>query len=257
MSRFVPVNKLGMNLHKNKVLVTGATSGIGKALTLEFLELDNEVIAIGRNVEKLKELSALDKRITPFQCDLSRQAELLQLSDFIRDHHQDLNILINNAGLQYNYSFQNEPSSLGKIEQEVNVNLLAPLKLISLLLPTLQENDNSAIVNVSSGLAIVPKANAAVYCGTKAGIHIFTKSLRYQLEKVKVFEIIPPIVETAMTEGRGKRKITPQRLVDEFIKEFRNNNYEINIQKVKLLRIINRISPSLADKVMQETKLKS
>jgi len=240
-----------MKINNNKILITGATAGIGKALTETFLKLDNQIIAVGRNKERLNELEKLDKRIISFQCDISKQSELDKLILFIEQEHQDLNILINNAGIQYNYNFANESQLLYKVEHEINVNFLAPLKLITLLLPTIQTNDNSAIVNISSGLAIVPKAQAPVYCGTKAGIHIFSKSLRYQLDKVKVFEIIPPIVETAMTEGRGKGKISPQRLVDEFIKAFKNNKYEVNIHKVKLLRIINRISPSIADRIMK------
>jgi len=134
----------------------------------------------------------------------------------------------------------------------VTVNFLSPLKLIALLLPTLQNNENPAIVNVSSGLALVPKMDAPIYCGTKAGIHIFSKSLRDQLEnRIKVFEIIPALVDTAMVAGRGKGKIPPQKLVDEFIKAFKKDKYEINIGKVKLLRIINRIWPSFADKIMK------
>jgi len=160
--------------------------------------------------------------------------------------------LINNAGTQYNYNFLEEPQLLHKIEYEVNVNFLSPLKLIALLLPILEKNKNSAIANVSSGLAIVPKMDAPIYCGTKAGIHIFSKSLRYQLEdKIKVFEIIPALVDTAMVAGRGKGKISPQKLVDEFIRAFKKDKYEVNIGKVKLLRTVNRICPSLADKLMK------
>ena len=95
---------------------------------------------------------------------------------------------------------------------------------------------------------------APVYCGTKAGIHIFAKALRYQLVKVKVFEIIPPLVDTNMTKGRGNGKIIAEQLVDEFIKSFEKNNYEINIGKVKLLKFINRIFPSLAEKIMKNGK---
>lgn len=241
-----------MKLNNNKILITGATAGIGKALTETFLQLDNQIIAVGRNKEKLNELEKLDKRIIPFQCDISKQSELDRLTLFIEQEHQDLNILINNAGIQYNYNFLEEPQLLNKIEYEVNVNFLSPLKLIALLLPILEKNKNSAIVNVSSGLAIVPKMDAPIYCGTKAGIHIFSKSLRYQLEdKIKVFEIIPALVDTAMVAGRGKGKISPQKLVDEFIRAFKKDKYEVNIGKVKLLKIINRISPSLADKLMK------
>jgi len=241
-----------MKLNNNKILITGATAGIGKALTETFLQLDNQIIAVGRNKEKLNELEKLDKRIISFQCDISKQSELDRLTLFIEQEHQDLNILINNAGIQYNYNFLEEPQLLNKIEYEVNVNYLSPLKLIALLLPILEKNKNSAIVNVSSGLAIVPKMDAPIYCGTKAGIHIFSKSLRYQLEdKIKVFEIIPALVDTAMVAGRGKGKISPQKLVDEFIRAFKKDKYEVNIGKVKLLKIINRISPSLADKLMK------
>ena len=141
--------------------------------------------------------------------------------------------------------------SIEKIEQEINVNLTAPIKLIALLLPVLQENKNAAIVNVSSGLGLVPKMQAPVYCGTKAGIHIFSKSLRYQLEKVKVFEIIPPIVDTNMTKGRGNGKITADQLVEEFVKAFAKDEFEVNIGKVKLLKLVNRISPKLAEKIMK------
>ncbi len=240
-----------MRLHKNKILITGATAGIGKALTEKFLEFDNEIIAVGRNKEKLEELEKLDKRITPFKCDISKQDGLDKLILFVEQEHSDLNILINNAGIQYNYNFADGHQLLHKVEHEINVNFLVPLKLIALVLPILKINDNSAIVNVSSGLALVPKMDAPVYCGTKAGIHIFSKALRYQLNKIKVFEIIPPLVDTAMTKGRGKGKISPQKLVDEFIKAFKKNKFEVNIGKVKLLRIINRISPRLADKIMK------
>src|SRR5690606_37481707 len=149
---------------------------------------------------------------------------------------------------------------------------VAPLMLITLGLSTLQNKPKATIVNGSSVLAIVPMAQAPVYCGTKAAIHIFSKSLRYYLDTVKIFAIIPaivetimtegsgtvkiseiisPIVDTNMTEGRGKGKIKPQRVVNEFKKAFKVNKYAVNIHKVKLLRILNRISPQLADRIMK------
>lgn len=243
-----------MRLSENKILITGATAGIGKELTLKFLESGNQIIAVGRNSQKLQELSDIDKRIIPFKCDLAQQAELDKLAIFIEQEHPDTNILINNAGIQYNYHFPDEIHLLARIEHEINVNLMAPVKLIALLLPVLQLNDNAAIVNVSSGLGLVPKMQAPVYCGTKAGLHIFSKALRYQLEKVKVFEIIPPLVDTEMTRGRGKNKISPRELVNEFLVAFENKEYEVGIGKVKWLKILNRISPALAEKILKNGK---
>lgn len=240
-----------MRLSGNKILITGATSGIGKALAEKFCQLDNQIIAVGRDEIRLEELARFDNRITSFKCDITSQSELDQLVDFLKQEHKDLNVLINNAGIQYDCNFSDKDYSIQQIENEISTNLTSPIKLISSLIPILQNNSNSAIVNVSSGLAIVPKVQSAVYCGTKAAIHIFSKSLRYQLDKIRVFEIIPPLVDTAMTNGRGKGKISPQRVVDEFINAFRNNRYEVNIHKVKVLRIINRISPQLADRIMK------
>ncbi|HBH48608.1 MAG TPA: oxidoreductase [Bacteroidales bacterium] len=240
-----------MRLQGNKIVITGATSGIGEALAKKFVELDNQVIAIGRNSEKLKSLNVHDNRIIPFCCDIAKFEDLDRLAIFIENEHSDTNILINNAGIQFNYHFAEEHHLLSKIEQEINTNFIAPLKLISILLPTLKVNDNAAIVNVTSGLGLVPKKQAPVYCGTKAGLHIFTKSLRYQLQHIKVFELISPLVDTPMTAGRGKGKISPEKLVKEFISAFKKDKFEVNIGKVKLLKLINRISPTLAESIMK------
>ena len=113
----------------------------------------------------------------------------------------------------------------------------------------------SAIVNVSSGLGLVPKQSAPVYCATKAGLHIFSKALGYQLAHtgVRVMEVIPPLVDTPMTAGRGRNKLSPEQLVDEFLRGFARNQREINIGKVGLLRLIQRISPALADRILKNS----
>lgn len=240
-----------MKLNGNKILITGATSGIGRALAEKFCELDNQVIAVGRNEARLQELAQFSNKIIPFQCDIASRPELDRLFSFVELGHRDLNILINNAGIQHNCYLLDGTYTVQNLEEEINTNLTAPIKLAMKLTPVLACNPNSAIVNVSSGLGIVPKAKSAVYCATKGAVHIFSKSLRYQLENVKVFEIIPPLVDTEMTKGRGKGKITPERVADEFISAFRRNRFEVNIQKVKLLRILNRISPKIADRIMK------
>lgn len=240
-----------MQVSGNKILINGATTGIGKALALKFHALGNTIVALGRNTESLHGLSRLGDNIIPFACDLTKINELERLTVFIKNEHPDLNILINNAGIQYNYHFAEEKQLVQKIDHEVNLNFVVPLKLIALLLPTLQLNDQAAIVNVSSGIGLVPKMQAPVYCGTKAAIHIFSQSIRYQLQQVKVFELIPPLVDTNMTKGRGSGKISPEQVADEFINAFAKNHYEVGIGKVKLLKLINRVSPRLAQRIMK------
>ncbi|MCG6191296.1 SDR family NAD(P)-dependent oxidoreductase [Maribellus maritimus] len=145
------------------------------------------------------------------------------------------------------------PNLTNKIDYEISANLTAPVKLSRLLLPVLMKSKNNAIVNISSRLFIAPKKSASVYCETKSAIHSFTKTLRYQLENTgtKVFEIIPALVETPMTAGRGKSKISPEQLTDEFMRNFKADKFESYIGKTKLLKLLNRLSPKFTDKTMK------
>lgn len=237
----------------NTVLITGGSSGIGLALAKNFSALKNKVIITGRDTLKLGSIKKEHPEMITFAGDLTNRDSLDELVLFIEQQHPGLNILINNAAVQYNYSFVEALNLTYKIDYEISTNLTVPVKLTGLLLPLLQKNKDSAVVNVSSGLFIAPKQSASVYCATKAAIHSFSKTLRYQLENsdTKVFEIIPALIDTPMTEGRGKSKLTPEDLVDEFMRNFKADKYESYIGKTKLLKLINRLSPGLADKIMK------
>lgn len=234
----------------NVVLITGGSAGIGLALAKKFLEADNKVIITGRNEDKLLQVKSNFPQIVTEVADSAREDDLRKLVE----KYGDVNILINNAGVQYNYVFIEERNAQDLIQMEFNINLIGPVLLIQMFLPKLLSKKEAAIVNVSSGLGLVPKESAPVYCASKAGLHIFSKALRYQLEStnIKVFEIIPPLVDTEMTKGRGRGKITPETLAEEFWDKFINDKYEMNIGKVKLLNLINRISPQIADKIMRK-----
>ena len=240
-----------MNVSNNKVLITGGSSGIGLALASKFKSLNNYVIVTGRDQSKLDTV-AEEYKVDTYRCDLADPNGVKELIKAVYEQHPDINVVINNAGLQYNYDFT-ESVSFDKIEYEVEVNFNVVAKLSSAFLPMLLGHKESALVNVSSGLALNPKKSAPVYCATKAGVHMFTKAIRYQMEgtNVKVFEILPPLVDTPMTEGRGKDKMTPAAVAEEFIRGFEKNRFEMNIGKVKLLKIIQRISPAFADSILK------
>lgn len=237
----------------NTILITGGSSGIGLALAKDFLRLGNTIIVVGRDVAKLNLIKKENPALITFQCDISVKKSLLELTSFIKQNYSGLNILINNAAVQYNYSFVDNETPIENIDYEIETNFSAPIKLTTLLLPILLQKKESAVVNVSSGLMISPKKSASVYCATKAAIHSFTKTLRYQLEgtPTKVFEIIPPLVETPMTSGGENKKVSAELLSHEFIQNFKANKYDSYIGKSKLLRFIHRISPKLSDKIMK------
>jgi short-subunit dehydrogenase involved in D-alanine esterification of teichoic acids len=196
---------LGMQTSNNIVLITGGASGIGLALARKFLQSNNKVIITGRNYKKLAEVKEVFPDIITEIADMTDLGALQELVN----KYPDINILINNAGIQYNYDFIDTEITTELIDTELRTNLIAPLQLIKLILPNLLTKPNAAIINVTSGLGIVPKQIAPVYCSSKAGLHIATKALRWQLETtpIKVYEIMAPLVDTPMTAGRGKGKI--------------------------------------------------
>ena len=187
--------------------------------------------------------------ITAIGCDLGDSVSVKRLIDKCWIDHRDINVVINSAGIQYNYLWTEEKGAQKKISNEIQVNFTSPMQIIYGLLNLLVAKKHSAIINISSGLALAPKTTAPIYCATKAAIHSATKALRYQLENttVKVFEIIPPPVDTAMTREQKQSKMTPKQVVDEFIKNFQNDKLESNIGKIKTFRLIQRISPKWAD----------
>ncbi|MFD1771331.1 SDR family oxidoreductase [Sphingobacterium suaedae] len=242
-----------MEISGNTILITGGTSGIGLELVRQFYGFDNHLIVVSGNQSNLRELNHQFPEIKTLRCDLSNDVSVHNLIETCLTEHPEINIIINNAGVQHNYFWTEEKDGFAKIENEIRINFTTPMKIIYGLLPLLTVRENSAVVNVSSGLAFAPKKMAPIYCATKSAIHIGSKALRYQLEasNVKVFEIIPPLVETPMTSGREKGKISPKRLVDEFMANFKNNNFESNIGKTKLLRLIQRIAPKVADNILK------
>lgn len=244
-----------MKLSGNTILITGATSGIGLEMSRRFHALGNHIIAVGRNRDILGALEGEMDDLTGIPCDLSNTDDLISLIETVHERFPELNVLINNAGLQFQMEFPNGAAHPTEIDQEIDVNLRAMVHLTNGFLPLLEKNSNSAVVNVSSGLGFAPKKSAPVYCATKAAVHSFSMSLRYQLEDtpVKVFEVIPALVETPMTAGRGEGKISPVELVDEFVVAYKRDRWEVNIGKVKLLRLMLRLWPAKAFGLLKNT----
>jgi len=187
-----------MELSDNTVFITGGASGIGFALAKGFLDLKNTVIICGRNSDKLKQVKERFPEIHVIRCDVSNEEEVKQAFEFIKNTFGSLNILVNNAGIQYRLDFREDRDAFKKIDEEININFRAVVRLTNVFISLLEKAPQSAIVNVSSGLGIVPKKSAPGYCATKAAVHAFSKSLRYQLEEtsIKVIELFPPFTDT-------------------------------------------------------------
>lgn len=236
-----------MHTSQQVVLITGGATGIGFAIAEKFQTAGNRVIIVGRSESALAQAALTLPGITTSVADISRATDRARLAH----EFPDTTVLVNNAGMQLNRPVAE--SSPQEIEYELQVNFLAPVLLVREFLPLLLQRESAAIVNITSGLALVPKQSAAMYCAAKAALHSFSKTLRWQLEgsNVKVFEVMPPLVATAMTAGRGKGKITPAQLAKEFWGDFQADHYEMLIGKTKLLAIINRLAPAIAERILR------
>jgi uncharacterized oxidoreductase len=186
-----------MDLSTNTVLVTGGASGIGLAIAERFQKAGSTVIVCGRRAEKLKEAKATHSEFHTHEADLATAAGREALAQWATRQFPDLNVLVNNAGIQRRVRLT-ENEAWEQTHEEIAVNLEAPIHLARLFLPHLQQQERAAILNVTSGLSFSPLANVPVYCATKAALHSFTLSLRHQLKdtSVRVVEIIPPAVDT-------------------------------------------------------------
>ncbi|HEX2639173.1 MAG TPA: SDR family oxidoreductase, partial [Pyrinomonadaceae bacterium] len=184
-----------LNLSGNTILITGGASGIGLAMAERFSARDNNVIICGRREDKLREAAEQVPGLKWRVCDVADPAEREDLGKWAVSEFPELNVLVNNAGIQRRVDLT-EPENWQVTESEIAINLDAPIHFSGLLYPHLAHRPAAAILNVTSGLSFVPLANVPVYCATKAALHSFTLSLRYQLAEtnVEVIEVIPPAV---------------------------------------------------------------
>ncbi|HEY7213964.1 MAG TPA: SDR family oxidoreductase [Thermoanaerobaculia bacterium] len=186
-----------MDLGSSTVLITGGASGIGLALAERFLAAGSEVILCGRREEKLREAKDRHPQFHIRACDVAGEADRVSLFEWAAGEFPRLNVLVNNAGIQRRIELA-QAEEWRSTQEEIAINLEAPVHLSLLFIPHLQQQQRPAILNVTSGLSFVPMASAPVYSATKAALHSFTLSLRHQLATtpIEVIEIIPPAVNT-------------------------------------------------------------
>jgi len=201
-----------MNISNNKILITGGASGIGLGLTERFIKEQNTVIICGRRKEILEEVSSKFPMVITKVCDLASPSERAELYNWITENHPDLNVLINNAGIQQWMNIT-DVDFYERAKAEVAINIEAPVHLTSLFI---QLPSVKTIINITSGLSFVPLTKTPVYGATKAFLHSFTLSMRHLLKSksIEVIEFIPPALNTDLG-GKGLHDAAPP--VSDFI----------------------------------------
>ncbi|NTD97460.1 SDR family NAD(P)-dependent oxidoreductase [Agrobacterium tumefaciens] len=248
-----------MNLKGKTILITGGASGIGLEAAKQFLAIGAKVIVTGRNQLKLDAAKKLYPAITAIQSDVGNEADAESLYHKVKELG-GVDILYNNAAVlvpPLNLGIANEKHIEGAA-YEMEVNYLGVIRLNNLFLDMLKSRSEAAIINTTSILSQAPSLIEATYSSSKAALAFYTVSLREHLKiigsKVKIFELIPPLVATEMTAGRKDKKISPEEMVIGLIKGLSKNDYTIRVGDAKLFNLVNRFLPKTAFNILNPKK---
>ncbi len=233
-----------MPFETRRALVTGGTSGIGRALCVQLAAAGASVLACGTNPRRIHALSS--RNLRAISCDVAEPEDVRALAVAVDTYLGGLDILINCAGIQRTIDIT-DGLDMSEVEREVSVNLLAPMRVTDALLPVLLASGNAAIVNITSILASAPKERAPVYCAAKAGLASWTTSLRYQLEShgVHVMELVPPVVQTRMTEGRNDGAISADVVAEACLAGLAQKRARVTVGKARFAALLQRLAPTL------------
>ena len=247
-----------MRLEGKTALVTGGNDGIGLEIARQLSRQGARIVVVARNLQRTDEaLAMMQGPAEAIQADLSRADEQDRIVVEVERRWPSLAILVNNAGVQINLPEVGIGAAgmMDALRSEVDLNLTAPITLSLGLMPILARQPEAAIVNISSGLALAPKRTAPVYCATKAGLRTFSQALRYRCEdaatSVMVVDAVMAYVDTDMTRGRDGAKMSAAAAAQAVINGLLNERKEIWVGKTRLLRILHRLSPAIACRILR------
>ncbi len=205
-----------MKMTGNTILITGGGSGIGRAMAEAFHQLGNQVIISGRRQSALDEVTSANPGMKALTLDIGDAESITAFAANLTAENPSLNVLVNMAGVMKNENLSHAVGTLETADETVATNLLGPIRLTAALLPALMTQPNPVVMTVTSGLASVPLAMTPTYCATKAAIHSYTQSLRYQMKDtpLQVIELVPPYVQTSLMGDRQANDPNAMPLAD-------------------------------------------
>jgi len=241
-----------MKLTGRTILITGGSAGIGLAFARKFLELGNEVIVTGRRQAVLDAVKAQHPKLHTIQSDSADPAQIAALAARVKSEFPKLDVLMNNAGVGVAKNLKSSVGDLAGLMTEMEINVGGVIRTTSALIDILTAN-HGTVINVSSALAFVPLPAMPIYSASKAAVHSYTQSLRFQLEDsgVEVIDLMPPAVRTDMTsefDEAGISAITTEDLVNKTLAALRAGKREIRPGQSSQLALMRRLAPNFINR---------
>lgn len=239
-----------MVVRNKTILITGGTSGIGRALAHALLKLNNTVLVVGRNEASLAEMRNVG--CTTYNVELTSRFELEDLVVAIQREFGGLDVLINNAGVQHSYNIVHDVVPHRIVAEELHTNVVSVVELTRLLVPLLFDSENPTIVHVTSALSRVPKNDALVYSMSKAAVRTFVQGLRKELPSFYIAEVIPPVVRTGMTKGRAGVMLSADTMAQRIVEGLQSGKKTITTPSIAFLLLINVFLPGIAWRIVNK-----
>jgi len=236
-------------------VVSGGSSGIGKAFVAALHARGYAVVTCGRDPEKLKRLEAEFPGVEGHVVDVSDASTMRRFADAALTVHPRVDLLISNAGGLREIDFTSEALASLDLTAEIHANLDGAIHLISGFLPGLRRAGRASIIIVSSGYALAPATRAPIYSASKAALHSLAKSLRKQLRplNISVTEVAPPVVDTPAVAHRKVVKIPAANVAELTLAAAAKGVKEVYPGQARWLPLLLRIAPSLAEDIIAKT----
>ena len=222
----------------NTVFISGGSAGIGLAIAKKLSEAGNHIIINGRDESRLQNaLKELDNAVA-IQGDLSVPADRIRIAEELKANHPEVNIVINNAGAAFmNDLGDSNNSAAEKAYQEMNTNYISVIDFTKLVLPLLLQQEEAAIVNVSSIVVFRSNKYLPTYAASKAALHSYTQALRDTFsaqDNLSIYELYPPLVNTEFSaEIGGANGIPASEVADELFAALEKNQFEVPVGDTK------------------------
>jgi short-subunit dehydrogenase len=249
----------------SRIIVTGASSGIGRALSLELARKGAKLVVVARREDRVRELvqqiAALGHTVEPVIGDITDAAVRQEAVDTARPKFGGLDILVNNAGVGAMGLF--EDAAPERVRRLMEVNFFALVEMTRLTLPLLRRGTRPMIVNVSSILGHRGVPHSSEYAATKFAVHGFSESIRAELARkgIDVLIVSPGTTETeffdrvlektAEPNWPTHKPISAERVAQQMVAAMRSGRHEIIPYRWgRVLCWLNRLSPRWVDSIM-------